>query len=325
MPEYDISVIVPIYNAEQYLNQCVDSILAQTKKNIEIVLIDDGSTDICPQIIDDYARKNENVVAVHQKNGGLTAARIAGLRHASGKYIGWVDADDFILPNMYERLFNIMQETGADYTYCNYSFYPHKVKGKEKWFKQYHGYVDWNYIERNNQVWNTLSSRSLLDEIKLTELYPLFEEYAWIAVLLNARKTVVVDEPLYYYRVGINSMSGGSFVGKVPKFLKQVEMTSHLHELIDGTQYEKTLKSYFDYREIYTLLQLCVVAAINRDRSNYQYGRNALRQKHFQNNPLVKTILDHNHGQLKSLVLRYLIPSGYYQARLVTGLVYQGR
>ena len=322
MPEYDISVIVPIYNAEKYLNQCVDSILAQTKKNIEIVLIDDGSTDQCGSIIDEYAREHENIVPVHQENGGLAAARVARLKHAHGKNIGWVDADDFISPDMYEKLYGLMQKSDADYVYCDYSFYPQKVKGKEKWFKLYHGHVDWNYLERNNQAWNTLTSRTLLDEIRIMDLYPVFGEYSWLAVLLYAKKTEALEESLYFYRVCLNSMSGGSYKGKVPKFRNQVDVTVNMHQLIDGTKYEEELRSYFDYRHSYTLLQLCIVAAVNSDRNEYSFARRTLKQKRFRSNPLVREILDHNHGKAKSFVLRYIIPSNYLIARVLTSLAY---
>ena len=323
MPEYDISVIVPVYNAEKYLNQCVDSILAQTKKNIEIVLIDDGSTDQCGSIIDDYAREHENIVAVHQKNSGVVAARVEGLRRASGKYIGWVDADDFISPYMYEELYTFLQDKKADYVYCDYEFYPHKVATKEKWFKLYRGRVDWDYIERNNQEWNSLTDRKLIDETHVIDLFPQFGEYAWIAILLHAKRTAVLEKPLYYYRVGINSLSGGTYKGKVPKFRHQVDVTANMHQLIDGTKYEEELRGYFDYRHSYTLLQLCVVAAINSDRNEYSFARRTLKQKHFRRNPLVREILDHNHGKAKSFVLRYIIPSNYLIARALTSLAYK--
>ena len=323
MPQYEISVIVPIYNAGKYLRQCVDSILAQTRTDIEVVLVNDGSTDDCPSIIDEYARKNKNVVAVHQENGGLAAARVTGLRHASGKYIGWVDADDFIAPTMYEELYACLRNNQADYVYCDYEFYPHKVASKEKWFKQYHGYVDWNYIERNNQAWNTLTSRELLDEIHIVDLYPVFEEYSWIAVLLNSKKTVVLNKALYFYRVGMDSMSGGSYKGKVPKFRHQVEMAKDLPQLINGTKHENSLKEYFEYRQIYTLLQLAIVAAINSDKQNYDFSCGELKKKKYQSNPLVKTILDHNHGKKKSFVLRNIIPMNYTVAKAVTSYVYR--
>jgi len=324
MREYDISVIVPVYNAGLYLKQCVDSILSQTKDSIEIILVDDGSTDGCGKIVDDYAAANDNVLAIHQENGGVAKARVTGLQNAHGKTIGWVDADDFIAPDMYEKLYGFLLERDADYVYCDYSFYPEKVWGKEKWFKQYHGRVDWDYIERNNQEWNSLTRRELLDELGIERLFPVFGEYAWIAVLLFAKKPAVLEEKLYFYRVGIASASGGSYKGKVQQFRHMVDVTARMHELIDATPYEKSLSDYFDYRQIYTLLQLCIVAAVNGDRSSYRYARQSLREKRYKKNPLVKTILDHNHGKKKSFVLRNIIPLGYPAARAVTRVVYRG-
>ena len=322
MSEYEISVIIPVYNAEKYLAECLDSVLAQTFKNIEIVLVDDGCKDGSPQIIDQYAHQHENIVAVHRPNSGVITTRIEGLKHATGKYIGWVDADDFIKPTMYEEMYNAMIENNADYVYCDYEFYPHKVASKEKWFKQYYGKKDWNYIERNNQLWNTLTSHALLDELHIIDLFWKFEEYGWISVLLNSKKTVVLNKPLYYYRVGIDSLSGGSYKGKVPRFRAQVEMTENLSEIIAGTEYEDSLKDYFSYRKIYTLLQLAIVAAINSDKENYRFARLELKKKHYKKNPLVKEILDHNHGKKKSFVLRNIIPMNYCFAKLITGLVY---
>lgn len=323
MTQYDISVIVPVYNAEGYLRQCVDSILAQTKKNIELVLVDDGSTDNCPAMIDEYAGRFVNVCAVHQANTGLAGARVAGLNNASGKYIGFVDADDFIEPAMYEELYDLLQAEKADYVYCDYDFWPGKVAAKEKWFKPFTGIIDWHYLERNNQSWNTLTSRELLDEIQITKLYPLFGEYSFIAVLLHSKKTASLERVLYHYRVGHDSLSGGSYRGKVPKFRRGVEMTFELNRLIDGTKYEETLSEYFAYRIIYTLLQLAVVSSINSDRDNYEFARTELRKRHPQTNPLTREILDFNHGRLKSFVLRRLIPANYCLARLITSIVYR--
>lgn len=322
MGQYEISVIIPVYNAEKYLAECLDSVLAQTFKSIEIVLVDDGCKDKSPEIIDRYAAEHENIVAVHKPNGGVISTRIEGLKNTTGKYIGWVDADDFIKPTMYEEMYNAMIENNADYVYCDYEFYPHKVASKEKWFKQYYGKKDWNYIERNNQLWNTLTSRTLLEEVHILELFEKFEEYGWISILLNSKKTVVLNKSLYYYRVGIESLSGGSYKGKVPRFRLQVEMTEGLSEIIDGTEYESSLKEYFEYRKIYTLLQLAIVAAINSDKENYRYARQKLAEKKYKKNPLVKEILDHNHGKKKSFVLRNVIPMNYFFAKTVTGIVY---
>lgn len=109
-----ISVIVPVYGVEKVLSRCVDSILAQTYENLEIILVDDGSPDGCPKLCDDYAEKYGNILAVHKENGGLTSAWKEGVRHASGELIGFVDSDDWIEPDMYERLCAALLESSAD-------------------------------------------------------------------------------------------------------------------------------------------------------------------------------------------------------------------
>lgn len=109
-----ISVIVPVYGVEKVLERCVDSILAQTYKNIEIVLVDDGSPDNCPAMCDAYAEKYNNIVVVHKPNGGLTSAWKEGVRHASGDLVGFVDSDDWIDADMYERLYTELLHQGAD-------------------------------------------------------------------------------------------------------------------------------------------------------------------------------------------------------------------
>ena len=101
-----ISIIIPIYNVEKYLPVCLDSILAQTYKNLEIILVDDGSPDGSGTICDEYASRDSRFVVVHQKNGGVSVARNTGLDHATGDYIGIVDPDDWIEPNMYEVMMN---------------------------------------------------------------------------------------------------------------------------------------------------------------------------------------------------------------------------
>ncbi len=106
MIEKKVSVIVPIYNAEKYLNKCLESIIGQTYKNLEIILVDDGSSDNSPTICDAWAQIDSRIRVIHKKNGGVSSARNAGIDLAQGDYIGFVDADDWIEPNMYEVLIN---------------------------------------------------------------------------------------------------------------------------------------------------------------------------------------------------------------------------
>lgn len=101
-----LSVIVPVFKVEQFLNKCIDSILNQSYTNIEVILVDDGSPDSCPQICDDYQRKDPRVKVVHKQNGGLSSARNAGLDIASGEYVSFVDSDDWLESDAYSEMIN---------------------------------------------------------------------------------------------------------------------------------------------------------------------------------------------------------------------------
>ena len=113
-----ISVIVPIYKVEKYLAQCVDSILSQTHKDLEVILVDDGSPDGCGAMCDDYAKRDSRVRVIHKENGGLSDARNAGLAVCTGDYIGFVDSDDYIAPDMYETLAAFAEKEDLDVAMC---------------------------------------------------------------------------------------------------------------------------------------------------------------------------------------------------------------
>lgn len=115
-----ISVIVPVYNIEKYLERCLNSLLAQTYQNLEIIVVDDGSIDRTGQIIDEYAVRDGRVKALHKQNGGVTAARLNGLSYATGDWIGFVDGDDFVEPDMYRRLLDNARIHDAQISHCGY-------------------------------------------------------------------------------------------------------------------------------------------------------------------------------------------------------------
>ena len=116
-----ISVVVPVYNVENYMRKCIDSLLNQTLSNIEIILVDDGATDTSPKICDEYARKHSCIRVIHKQNGGLGSARNAGMKAARGKYIGFVDSDDYVSVKMYETLWNLAETNEADCAYCEFT------------------------------------------------------------------------------------------------------------------------------------------------------------------------------------------------------------
>ena len=123
-----VSVIVPAYNIEKYIARCLDSILGQTYTNLEVIVVDDGSTDKTGEIIDEYTKKDSRIIAIHQVNAGLSGARNSALKIAQGDYIGYVDGDDYITPDMYSLMVNACEENNAEIALCTYAEVPDTIK-----------------------------------------------------------------------------------------------------------------------------------------------------------------------------------------------------
>jgi len=206
-----ISIIVPIYNVEKYLRQCIESIVNQTYKNIEIILIDDGSQDKCANIVDEYANKDERIVVIHKKNGGLADARNAGLRIATGEYIMFVDADDILVSTSSEVLLKKMEEENADYVIGNYiNCYengrlwasPIFSIDKYKTFKlDIKDYKDSFYIMSStvcNKMFKNkfIKSLNLEFEVGIPAEDAIFTTYCFI----NSKKVYYIPDIIFYYR-----------------------------------------------------------------------------------------------------------------------------
>lgn len=133
-----ISVIVPVYNVEQYLEKCIDSIINQTYKNLEIILVDDGSTDNSGNLCDLLAKKDSRIVVYHKENGGLSSARNFGIDKANGEFIGFIDSDDYIDNDMYETLYNLIKKDKSDVSMCGlYNIYANRKDSQVKEVKKY--------------------------------------------------------------------------------------------------------------------------------------------------------------------------------------------
>lgn len=206
-----ISVIVPVYKVEPYLHQCVDSILAQTYRDIEVLLIDDGSPDRCGEICDEYAEKDDRVRVFHTENRGLSAARNLGISEAKGNYIGFVDSDDWIESDMYEVLLRRMQETGADIGVCGYlqegtntsttdMFESETYKGIDALQALIAGGI-------NNQVWNKLYQSGLLQKNPFQEGKG-YEDIAVMHEIISDTSCItVIKSQKYHYRIRTYSIT----------------------------------------------------------------------------------------------------------------------
>ena len=129
-----ISVIIPVYKVEKYLNKCVESVINQTYKNLEILLVDDGSPDKCPEMCDAWAKKDSRIKVIHKQNGGVADARNIGIENATGKYIAFIDSDDYLNKTMYQKLFEKITTTNSDICMCG--FINVYEDGCEKQFKE---------------------------------------------------------------------------------------------------------------------------------------------------------------------------------------------
>lgn len=319
-----ISVIIPVYNAEKYLRKCLDSVMHQTIfDQLEVVAVNDGSTDASGSILADYADKYSNVNVMTQKNQGIAKARQAGLKNTRGGYIVYLDDDDFLNPNMYEVLLKVAEQNDADYVYCNYSFYPKAVTTKAKWFKPYKGKLDWNLIERNTQPWNKLIRRDLAERIHMADLLPEYSDSVYVDLLIHAKKIVCVDQELYNYRVGHASVSG-SYKGKLTYYQTVSDRAKKQTHFLDDIPYREDLRKYFEYRYIYTLIQVCCVAAVNDNKKAYQEAVRKLKCLKYKDNPYTSLVLNADYGKAKAFVLLHVIPTNYEVARKICKRIFSG-
>ena len=214
-----ISVIVPVYKTEQYLNRCVQSVTDQTYKNLEIILVDDGSPDNCPEMCDQWAKKDERIKVIHKRNGGLSSARNAGLDSATGDYIMFADSDDWMEPDMAEFLYRLIVKYDADISRCGFYFDDNGTLKKETEDDsvklpnyneliidllncKYTSGVVWNKLFKADKIQN---HRYLDDDGCSEDIMFNFRFYA------QDTKAVFCDLPKYHYTVRDHSIVQSEF------------------------------------------------------------------------------------------------------------------
>lgn len=209
-----LSIIVPVYNVELYIRRCLDSILSQTFDDFEAIIIDDGSLDNCWAIIDEYAQHDNRIIAIHQKNKGVSAARNTGLKIAKGEYIGFVDPDDWIEPDMYLKLVHHIELENCDIASCSWS--ENDDMGNEKpYVSRLHSHVmsGSDYIKHlfdmppsiSGSAWSKLIRKDIITCEFSTE-YTICEDNLFVAqCCANCRKAIYINEPLYHVYARINS------------------------------------------------------------------------------------------------------------------------
>ena len=280
-----LSIIVPIYNVELYLRQCLDSILRQTFEDFELILVNDGSTDNSPNICDDYAARDARIIVVHKENGGLVSARKAGLSIAKGKYIGYVDSDDWIEADMYQALCDAAQAFNVDIVICdiieNYQDYEVKATQvvkpglyqKDRMIEEV--YPIMLYAGQYYQfglfpsVSNKLFKKSLLEKFQyqVDDQIRMGEDVACTyPSLLNAKSIYLLDKQyLYHYRQNPSSMTA-SYDQQF--FEKTLVLYKHLRELSPAPYFVNQLQYYLTY---------LVIAGVQNEL--HQENEKTLREK----------------------------------------------
>lgn len=226
-----ISIIVPVYNVEIYIRKCLDSILNQTFKDFELILIDDGSPDMCGVICDEYKNTDSRIIVIHQRNSGISMARNAGLNIAKGKFIAFVDSDDYIHNQMYEIMLSAIIKYSADIVICDYYNINEKknqminnINTDSCDFRILSSFEDkrkFIYIDKyltSVLAWNKLFKRKLFENIRFPEGRIYEDEATLFKPLYFANRIAYTDSRLYYYVHHDNSITSEPFSQK--RFLR---------------------------------------------------------------------------------------------------------
>lgn len=245
-----ISVIIPVYNVEKYLRKCLDSVVSQTYNNLEILIVDDGSTDCSGQICDEYAEKDDRIQVFHQLNGGLSKARNTGIDLSTGDYLMFIDSDDYISKDMALELYNELKKSNADMSICNFHYVDENnniIKKKELDFHNAGSFILTkkellNALTNSNISTaivigcNKLYKNSIFDSLR----YPIgriYEDEFIIHHILNKiDKAILINQKYYYYVQRNNSITGANYTIKkldaVEAFLDRAKFLYDLDEYL---------------------------------------------------------------------------------------------
>lgn len=282
--EVKISVIVPVYNVEKYLPRCIDSILNQTYKNLEIILVDDGSPDNCPAICDEYAQKDSRIKVIHKANGGVSSARNAGIDVATGEYIGFVDSDDWIEPDMYEYLLINATKYKAEISKCGY--FVSKSKTEHTPIGEDNGtFFSQEPIEKRKTIISNIENASICTAIYKRWLFDHYRLNSNLRIaedrLLNyqfstiSKSIVITNKHLYHYFSNIDSVTHED---SIDKFMDNMCVVEYFweHEINEPLMLDSL-------SNIYTYITMSLVGMLIRKNlcytEEYNYIRTSLKEK----------------------------------------------
>lgn len=252
-----ISVIIPVYNVENYLPQCLDSIINQSYQNLEIILIDDESPDGSGDLCEVYAKKDKRIKVIHQKNGGAASARNAGLKIATGEYLSFVDSDDYLELNTYEIMLDILNEHDADVIQCGIrNVYQNKIVdrlvmdaktefGTEEYLKRY--IFDWTC----GLACDKLFRRELFSGIFYETGHRIDDEFFTYQGIMNAKKIIYAPVVVYNYRMRGSSVMNNDKAKELMLFDRLEYLTARRKKIVNRFP---VLKQEFDYAYLDALI-----------------------------------------------------------------------
>lgn len=246
------SIIVPIYKVENYIDECVQSILTQTYKNIEIILVNDGSPDKCPDICEEYKKIDNRIIVIHKKNGGLVSARQAGAKASSGDYICCVDGDDFISPRYVEKFADVIEQYKTDIVCCGYYLTTNENESSRKLRPRF-GFFNRADIQNeifpfliqsksfsyfHPTVWGKAIKRELYLDAQLSidpQITMGEDGVCTIPCIYKCSGMFILEECLYYYRTNQTAMTKGKYAYA---WEGQLLIANQLYKLIDTSQFD---------------------------------------------------------------------------------------
>lgn len=254
-----VSVIVPVYNVEKYIDKCLNSLVKQSLKEIEIIVVNDGTKDNSQKIIDKYVKKYPDKIKSYIKeNGGQGSARNYGLKKASGEYIGYVDSDDFVEKDMYKKLYNKAKENNYDIVVCgNYNVSEdYQNKNIDAFINNYNTDLE-NIFFGKMAVWNKIYKRDILIKNKLE-----FKEKVWyedlaftLKAIMNSNTFAFIDEPLYDYLIREGSTMNNSNVQR------NLEILDAFNDILSYIQHNKK-EEYFSKIEFLAIDHIYISAIV---------------------------------------------------------------
>jgi glycosyltransferase involved in cell wall biosynthesis len=284
-----ISIIVPIYNTEDYIDLCVKSILGQTFKNFELILVDDGSTDNSYSICNELASNDNRIILLQKENGGQGSARNLALNIAKGEYIGFVDSDDYIQPEMYETLLNYIIQYNAEIAVCSYNTYRQDFKKLtplilNKGIKQYDNHSLMKAYVSSGEIstgpCNKLYKSNLFNVLRFPEFRLSEDAYLLPDILSITSKAVHVGLPLYNWHLREDSTERGKF-SRSDYFL--LTSTEHLQNVIK--------KNYIDlFKYVSHDLDFCKALIIKKILLSNGYNNNKIEYKRLQSEIVISSI-----------------------------------